>query len=156
MFVSENKVKLERFLIAFCNYYDNHKTINSNLTIAQIRDNFIRDEITQEIRWNEICKGFEENIQNNKQLLKEIKKRKGNTFYKHLLTCITESEANWEYPFELTQKPIGNYQEESYGRSIKGIWVIQQRSVGIESDSLEGTICVLIDPEQYLKFYFSM
>ena len=56
---------------------------------------------------------------------------------------------------EIVDKPVGKFQEEKFGRQIKGIWV-EQWSVGMEGDSYEGFVCVESGKDRYLKFGYSM
>lgn len=155
MFFTENKEKLEHILIAFYNHWDYQRSVDPNLPIGPIRDGFIKNEMDIEQSWAEICKQGQQIMDANLLILKDIKTRKGKAFHKHVVACIKESEGSWDWPFELIQNPIGDYQEDKWGHSFKGVWV-DQRSVGMEGDSYEGTICIQIETDQYLKFHFSM
>lgn len=90
----------------------------------------------------------------NERLLKVIKKVKGKTFYKYILEILKESN-RVDGKMEIVRKPCGEFQKEKYGRTIDGIWV-DQWSVGTEGDSFEGYVCVLLKPNKYLKFSYSM
>ena len=90
----------------------------------------------------------------NSKLLSAIKKEKGDIFFKYLKEIIEESEGIRGLA-EIIEVPIGKFQEEKYGRQIKGIWV-DQRSVGMEGDSWEGTVCVQLSENRYYKFNYSM
>jgi predicted transcriptional regulator len=94
-----------------------------------------------------------ESDQNN-ALLSTIKQQKGKTFFKYLMEIINNSDGI-KGAAEIIKEPIGDFQKESYGRQIKGIWV-DQRSVGDSGDSWEGTVCVQLGESRYFKFGYSM
>ena len=55
----------------------------------------------------------------------------------------------------IEKEPNGNWQEEHYGRTIKGTWV-DQWSTGTEGDSFSGYVWVQIKEKKFLKISYSM
>lgn len=152
MFVTENKNNLELLLISFYDWVNYSKENDPNLSIASIRDQFIENEMQTEKAWDECCKEQDKIIAANQLILEDIQTRKGEAFHTDIVSCIKECEAN-DHPIELVATPIGDYQEEhEFGPHIPGMWV-EQRCM---DDSCWGTICIQIEPDQYLKFHFSM
>jgi len=109
-----------------------------------------------EAGWQAYADGIEKVRKYNARILRAIKTVKGKAFVKHLSALMESCEAvdwaNWE----ILKEPIGSEQSiDEYGREIRKEWV-DQRATGTEGDSWEGTICVQIKPNKYLKFHFSM
>lgn len=91
----------------------------------------------------------------NKRMLKVLRKVKGRTFVKRFLE-VAESCDRVQGKIFLSKMPKGNQQvENEFGRLIKHIWV-DQRSVGMEGDSWEGTISVQVKSNKWVCFNYSM
>lgn len=127
---------------------------NKNLPPMKIIEPFVDGQIKMYNAMSEYYDYLALENKKNQRLLKAIKKVKGNTFYKYLMEIIDESEGIQGLA-EIVSKPTGKYQEEHYGRTIKGIW-IEQWNVGMEPDSYNGTVCVQLKPNKFLKFNYSM
>ena len=90
----------------------------------------------------------------NERLLRAIKAVKGKTFYKHLLEII-KSLDRIDGMMGVVKEPNGKWQDERYGRTIKGLWV-DQWSTGTEGDSFSGNAYVQLKENKYLKIGYSM
>jgi hypothetical protein len=122
-----------------------HEFINKYLDNKQAEEDCYRGLIEYE---NECAR-------KNQRVLRAIKSVKGIAFYKHILAIIKESEGIRDVA-EIVREPIGTFQKEQYGRSIKGIWVNQTTDGGYLGDSYAGTICIELKPGRYLKFHYAM
>lgn len=152
MNIAENRQSLEWLLRDFKNAQQYWKDVPEHELIGKFLDN----KIYEENEWKKICEAEYDIHRRNQRLLRAIKSVKGKTFYKRLMEVIKESEGMRSFFLaEIVKVPVGKFQSERYGREIKGIWV-DQRSVGMEGDSWEGTVCVEIKPNKYFKFHYSM
>lgn len=122
--------------------------------IKKTAESYIDNQIAMQKGMQEYYDYLRDVDKKNKRLLTAIKKVKGKTFYKHLLTIIEESEGIDGFA-QIVKEPVGKFQKEQYGRTIPGYWV-DQWAVGMEGDSWEGTVCVQLKPNKYLKFSYSM
>lgn len=122
-----------------------HEFITNCLDEQEVIDN----------HWKEMAEWEKECGRKNRRLLKAIKSVKGKAFYGHILDIIEESEGI-DGVAEIVRLPVGNFQEEKYGRSIKGIWVNQTTNGGYSGDSFAGTVCVELKPGRFLKFAYAM
>ncbi len=152
--IAENKQSLTWFLQGFYNRLEWSLKENPNTSPGVVIEAYLKDEIDMEKAMKEYAAMEHECYLRNMRILRAIKTVKGKTFYKYLLEIIEESEGIRGMA-EIMANPTGKFQEENYGKQIKGIWV-EQWSVGLEGDSYEGIICVEIKPNKYFKFNFSM
>lgn len=127
---------------------------NKNLPNMQIIEPYVDGQIKMYEAMSEYYDYLALENKKNERLLRAIKKVKGKTFYKYLTEIIEESEGIQGLA-EIVSKPTGKYQEEDYGRTIKGIW-IEEWSVGMDGDSYNGTVCVQLKPNKFLKFNYSI
>lgn len=148
----ENRESFKYHLTAF--YHQRLMEGNSELSIGQVADNYIDNEMSMQKGMQDYHDYLNEENRKNKRLLRAIKKVKGATFHKYLLEIIEESEGIKGLA-EIVKTPSGTFQKEQYGRQISGIWV-SQWSVGMEGDSWNGIVCVEIKPNKYFKFSYSM
>lgn len=148
----ENKEPLISLLVRF--YEAKMFDSNKEKTVRRVAEEIIKDEIAMQKGMQEYYDYLEQENKKNRLLLKGIKAQKGAAFYKHLLDIIEESEGITGVA-EIVDTPTGEFQEEKRGRYIKGIW-IEQWSVGMESDSWNGHVCVELYPNRYFKFSYSM
>jgi hypothetical protein len=134
----------------------NHITEMEDKTYAPMKiiEPFVDDQINMYKAMSEHYDNIRLDNEKNHRLLRAIKKVKGKTFYKYLTEIIYDSEGIKGLA-EIVSKPTGKYQEEPYGRTIKGMW-IEQWTVGMEPDSYVGTVCIQLKPNKYLKFNYSM
>ena len=121
---------------------------------SDIINKFIDNQEFEAKAWQQMADYGQEMWQHNQRLLQAIKKVKGKTFYKYLVQIIKDSDRVTE-KMEIVKEPCGTWQDEPFGRTIKGYWV-EQWSVGTEGDSFEGFVCVQIKENKYLKFRYSM
>ncbi len=153
--VSEKEECLRMHLQSFLSTADYQRSENDkNVFDFQIIDSYIKEQLSIEQGMKEWMEYEIVIHKSNQRLLRAIKKVKGNTFYKYLLEIIEQSEG-MKGKAIIVDTPTGKYQDEKYGRQIKGYWV-QQWSVGMEGDSFEGNVYVEIKPNKYLKFGYSV
>lgn len=152
MITEENRQDIIYLLTGFYN----HITDMEDKTYAPMKiiEPFVDDQINMYKAMSEYYDYLGLLHNKNERLLRAIKKVKGKTFYKYLIEIIEDSEGIKGLA-EIVSKPTGKYQEEPYGRTIKGMW-IEQWNVGMEGDSWEGTVCIQLKPNKYLKFNYSM
>lgn len=151
MFIQENRERLEGLLSAF--YY----TLDSmdSKPSAKIIESFLNSEESAEKGMAEYFEGLKQIEKSDKRLLRAIRHVKGYSFWKNLHKAFKELGTIQEWaPLQLVKEPKGDFVKEKYGREIKGYWV-DQRSVGDSGDSFEGTICIQIRENKYLKFHYS-
>lgn len=155
MLVSENIDSLRQHLISFHGMYEYMKTKEKkDIAIGPSVDAYLNDQLAME-EGMKAWADYERSIfVHNNRLLKAIKSVKGKTFSKYINEIIKECD-NVTDKMQIVKEPVGNFQKENYGRTIKGIW-INQWSVGMEGDSWNGTVCVELRPNKYLKFSYSM
>lgn len=152
----EHGDSLKHHLIGFYNEYTFQKEADPSLTMNEFADSYIKNEVAMEEGMAEYFKNLKENDKRNDRVLRAIKSVKGRTFYKHLISYIKDAQMSEWSEFEIVRKPIGDEQKVTeYGRSITKEWV-DQWSVGTEGDSFNGTICLELKPNKYLKFSYSM
>jgi len=145
----------QEFIYLLTGFYNHIRYMeDKNLPSIKIIEPFIDDQIAMYKDLSEYYDYLILEDNKNKRLLRAIKKTKGKTFYKYLMEIIEDSEGIKGLA-EIISEPYGKFQKENYGRTIKGVWYTQQ-SVGMEGDSYEGTVCVQLKPNKYLKFNFSM
>lgn len=153
MFVTENKDRLKSLLLLFTDYLEFVRTEFPSSPMGPIADDFLKNEIDQEEIYNNLVYAEKQIVEANEVLMTEMKIRKGEEFRNDFLSCFKHCEGRWYEPIELISTPIGDYQEEhEFGPHIPGMWVDQR----CRDDSCWGTICIQIEPDQYLKFHFSM
>lgn len=158
MSIEENKDWFKQHLIMFyrtIQYYKQKSELEKTdeLGPGPLADIYIENEISMERGWREHFNYLESVKKYNTRILMAIKSVKGKTFYKYLKNIIEESD-RIDQQMEIVPEPTGDYQKECYGRTIPGIWV-DQRSVGDSGDSYAGSVCILLKPNKYLKFYYS-
>lgn len=154
--ISENRDTLYWHLTGFYNCVEYARKENPDSPIGKIANDYLDNELAMENGMKEYVAFLNEISRRNHRLLNAIKTVNGKIFYKHLVEFIKEREPTEYSQFEIVSKPVGKEQDcGEYGRRIKKEWVVQ-RAVGDSGDSWEGTICVQIKPNKYLKFNFSM
>ena len=79
---------------------------------------------------------------------------KGKGWVKNLKSLLQDCEVA-SRPYELCRARYGQYQNEAYGRGIKGYWV-DQWAVGDSGDSWDGYVYVEIKPGKFLKAFYSI
>jgi len=154
-FSEENKESLVSHFSMFANklLMDMGKEV-ATVNLRKAADDYVSNEIAMQKAMKEYYEYLRKQGEENNLLLLEIKKEKGNTFFKYLKEIIEESEGIRGVA-EIVKTPNGTFQEEKYGRQIKGVWV-DQWSVGDTGDSWEGTVCVQLSENRYFKFNYSM
>jgi hypothetical protein len=156
MKVIEHQESLRHHLIAFFNMYEWQKSETPDVAVGVVVDDYIKDQLSMEEGMKEYHDHLNKIYKYNDRILRAIKSVKGKTFYNHLIEYLRNAECSSCQRFEIVSKPIGKEQEASeYGRAIKREWVVQ-RAVGMSGDSWEGTICIQLKENKYLKFHFSM
>lgn len=156
MVISENMEWLRWQLISFYGMLENERTNNPDLTVHQVADMYIQNELSMEEGMRQYHESLTKTWEYNQRILRAVKSVKGKTFHKHLTEFIKNAEATDYHEWEIVSQPVGNQQEVTeYGRAIKKEWVVQY-SEGDSGDSWNGTICVQLRENKYLKFHFSM
>lgn len=151
---TENKEHLINAFSGFAlqvEYEKDHGKFVSSYKSAQ---SYVENQIACEKGMDEYYAYVRECEQSDKRLLKAIRTVKGKTFVKHLLEVIDRDQTMGS-KMAIVREPIGEFVKEQYGRYIKGYWVVQY-SVGTEGDSFQGTICIEIRTDRYLKVHFSI
>lgn len=136
----------------------NYLRYDQNIVIPD-QDKIIEGYVYEQMMYHDCYSGLtkygDECARSNKRLLKVLRKVKGRTFVKRFLEVVEASDG-WNGKLYLSKTPRGRkHVENEYGRLIKYIWV-DQRSVGMEGDSFEGTVSVEVKPNKYLCFDYSM
>lgn len=121
---------------------------------AEIINKFLDSKEYEENAYKQMADWDEEVWRHNDRLLRAIKKVKGATFHKYLLEIIRECDRVTD-KMTIEKEPDGDWQEERYGRTIKGIW-LDQWSTGTEGDSFSGYVWVQLKENKYLKISYSM
>jgi hypothetical protein len=156
MTVTENRDTLYWHLVGFYQQYEYEKERNKELAVGDFAHKYLDNEIAMENGMREYHESLHKIYLYNQRILKAVKSIKGNTFYKHLIEFLKEREPVDYCQFEIIKNPIGKEQSvDECGRSIRKEWVTQY-SVGDSGDSWEGTICVQLKQNKYLKFNFSI
>lgn len=149
----EDKDSAFYLLDGFLRFFEHNKATYPEMTSSQIINAFVDNEIAMYEGMQSWFAYEDECAKHNQELLKSIKKSKGNTFYKYLLEIIGSEGMNNKA--EIVTEPVGKFQEEKYGRTIKGYWV-EQWSQGMEGDSWGGHVCVQLNENEYFKFNYNM
>lgn len=157
MLVSEHKESLRHHLIAFHNIREYRLKEKPDTPIGALADDYIKDQLDMEEGMRQYFEACDKITKYNQRILSAIKTVKGKTFHNHLVALIKDSEGGIDYcKWQIASTPVGTCRDVTdYGRGIKKEWVKQQ-AVGDSGDSWEGTICVQLKPNKYLKFNFSM
>lgn len=121
-------------------------------------DQFHLDQI-----WKEIAKGEAEHARlvrkSNRRLMRVIKHVLGNSFHRSITAYLNDLKNGCNYPefmlYELVNKTTGQYQEENWGKHLKGVWC-QQWSSGCEGDSWGGYVYIKLRENKYLRVNYSM
>jgi hypothetical protein len=92
--------------------------------------------------------------ENKKNVLEYVKSQLNNDEYEDVLFSIECSE--YTYDYIITNKPKGNYQEESDFNALKGQWVNQTTNGGYLGDEFAGTISIQLNEKEYFQFSYSM
>lgn len=154
-FSEENKDSLVHHFASFADKallkYSKEVAFNE---LKDLADGYISNEIAMQKGMQEYHAELDKQNKLNHELLKIIKKEKGQAFYNYLRVIIEESDGIAGLA-EIVSEPTGTFQKEDYGRTIKGIWV-DQWNVGMESDSYAGTVCVQLSEKRFFKFSYSM
>lgn len=151
----ENKDTLIYHLTDFHQQYEMEKYGNPELNVHQYAKSYVKNQIDMENGMDEYLAALADVAKYNNRVLRAIKSVKGKTYFKHLCEYIKDAGMNQWCQFKIVRQPVGKMQEVSeYGRGITKEYV-DQRSVGTEGDSFEGTICLEIKPGKYLKFSYS-
>lgn len=151
----EDGERLYWHLMGFYNMVEYERSQNRDVAVGELAKKYVDSEIDMESAMEDLSNYYKEESRKNRRLLKAIKSVKGETFYKHLMAIIEESEG-LQGPAEMVREPIGKFNDEKYGRTIPGYWVNQTEDGGYTGDSFSGTVCVEIKPGRYLKFNYSM
>lgn len=136
----------------------NYLRYDQNIVIPD-QDRIIEGYVYEQRMYHDCYSGLtkydDECARSNKRMIKILKRVKGRTFVKRFLEVV-ESCDGVRGKMYLSSVPKGKKQsEDEFGRLIKYIWV-DQRSVGMEGDSFEGTVSVEVKPNKYLCFDYSM
>jgi hypothetical protein len=153
-FTEENKDTIKYHLKFFVDKLNYHREQTPNISINEVADMYIDDQIRMRTAMEEYYQHEREIAEENTLMLNEIRKTYGKTFHKYLMEIIEDSEGMSGLA-EIVTEPVGKFQVEKYGRTIKGIWV-EQWNTGMESDSWSGYVCVQLEPNKFFKFNFSM
>ena len=90
----------------------------------------------------------------NREVLKIVKSKVSKKVFKDIKQTLIESENTYDY--SIVDKPIGEFQTESYFKELQGQWVDQTTNGGYSGDDYAGTICVQISKTEYFKWHYSM
>lgn len=136
----------------------NYLRYQENIIIPD-EDRIIKEYVTEQSMYHDCYSGLtkydDECNRSNKRMLRVLRKVKGSTFVKRFLEVVESCEGVNGKIF-LSKNPKGKQQSENeFGRLIKHIWV-DQRSVGMEGDSFEGTVSVQVKPNKWVCFNYSM
>ena len=135
--------------------WDWNKQEKPDLTKHEFINKYLDNKQAEEECYRGLIEYENECVRKNRRILRAIKSVKGKAFYKHILDIIEESEGIRDVA-EIVREPVGTFQEEKYGRSIKGIWVNQTTNGGYSGDSFARTVCVEVKPGRFLKFAYAM
>lgn len=154
-FSEENKDSLVHYFASFADkaLLKHSKEVPFN-ELKDLADGYISNEIAMQKGMQEYYAELDKQNKLNHELLKSIKKEKGQTFFKYLMEIIQDSEG-MKGISQIVIDPVGEFQKQQYGRQINGIW-IEQWAVGMEGDSWEGTVCVQLSEKRFFKFSYSM
>jgi hypothetical protein len=130
-----------------------HEMEGKEVSPESIARRYVENQISMENGMKEYYDYLALCRQKDERLLRAVKKVKGKTFYKYLIELL---EDRVDYTtMEIVNAPTGEHQSTNdFGRTIKEYWV-DQRSVGTEGDSFEGTICVQLKENKFLKANYS-
>lgn len=152
--VNEDRQRRYWNLSAFYNHVKYMEEHHPAACINEIINKYLDNQDYEAKVWQEIADYDEEVWRHNQRLLRAIKGVKGKTFHKYLLEIIKSCDRLRD-KMEIDSQPNGTWNDEKYGRTIKGIWV-DQWSVGMEGDSFEGYLWVQLKENKYLKISYSM
>lgn len=136
----------------------NYLRYDQNIVIPE-HERIIKEYVLEQSRYHDCYSGLvkyeDECARSNKRMLKVLRRVKGRVFVKRFLELV-EACDRLNGKFYLSKVPRGKeHAENEFGRMIKYIWV-DQRSVGTEGDSFEGTVSVEVKPNKYICFDYSM
>ena len=120
-----------------------------------LRLNRYNDMETPELKdyRKEMDRFYNEIARKNKRISRAIKSVLGQKYWEDIADCLSECEADTA-PFSIVREPNGDEQDWNCV-SFDNTWV-DQRSVGMEGDSFEGTVCIPLDEKRWFKFHYSM
>lgn len=152
---TENKESLTRHLEMFYEEAKMRLIHNPEITPYQLAAAYVKNQMDAEQGMKEYYDMLQKLHEDNKVFLLDLKSKHGKSFYNNLTALLKEYEMDNHCQLKIVDKPFGNFQEENWGRKIKGVYV-DQHSVGESGDSYEGTCHVKINENEYLQFTFSM
>ncbi len=142
-------------LSSFYNHVKFMQEHHPQVCADEIINKFIDNQEYEAKAWKQLVDYEAEVWRSNERLLKVIKKVKGPTFHKHLLSII-KSLDRVDDKMTIEKEPAGEWQEETdCGRTIKEVWV-DQWATGIEGDSWGGYLWVKLKENKFLKIGYSM
>lgn len=136
----------------------NYLCYQENIAIPD-KERIIKEYVREQKMYHECYSGLnkydDECDRSNKRMLRVLRKVKGRTFVKRLME-LAEACEGVRGKIYLSKHPKGEKQpEDEFGRLIKHTWV-DQRSVGMEGDSWEGTVSVQVKENKWICFNYSM
>lgn len=153
--VSEERQRKYWELSSFYNHIKFMQEHHPDACPNEIINKFIDNREQEAKVWEDLAKYEEEVWRHNQRLLRAVKKVKGRTFHKYLLSII-ESCDRVKDKLEIDKEPNGDWQKETdCGRTIKEVWV-DQWATGTEGDSWDGYLWVQLKANKYLKISYSM
>jgi hypothetical protein len=150
----EERERDERLLSAFYYHMQYMRENGNNWSKGECISKFFENQEFERQAYNSLIDHENECYRHNSRLLHTIKKVKGNTFYKYLQEIIKSCDCVKE-KMEIVGEPGGKWEDEQYGRTIKGVW-IDQWTTGTEGDSFDGYLWVQLKEKKYLKISYSM
>lgn len=118
-----------------------------------------QDELLKEMQ--DSLKAYHENVDRiNDRLLRVIENVKGKAFGEDVRTYIEYLDENsvsfYDFPLELTDRPLGSYHQEEDLEVIDGVWVNQYVNGGYTGDDFVGDAYIQLKPHKYLKIHYPM
>lgn len=152
--VSEERQRKYWELSSFYNHVKFMQEHHPDACPNEIINKFIDNQEFEADAYRQVAEWEAEVWRHNQRLLRAIKKVKGGTFHKYLIEIIKSCDRVIDKMW-IENEPIGNWQEERYGRTIKGIW-LDQWNTGTEGDSFSGYVWVQLKENKFLKISYSM
>lgn len=104
--------------------------------------------------YSELAEQEKEIARSNNRLFKAIETVKGKAFLRNLKMVLFDCYLSNYDKCTIVNSTTGKWQEERYGREIRGYWV-DQWSVGMEGDSFAGFIYVKLKENKFIKCPYS-
>lgn len=112
------------------------------------------DERMMREAYEEMVRLENEQFERDQMVLGEVKNRVSEEEFQDIIWSLEFSENT--YGYKITDKPKGDFQEESDFNALKGQWVDQTTNGGYVGDDFAGTVSIQIGENEYFEYHYWM